>query len=1053
MKKGYTKFLVICMLTLLTGTHLWAQEISVAGKVTSQDDGSPLPGVSVLVQGTTTGTVTDLDGAYSISVPAGTTVLEFSYIGFKRQSVQLRDRSTVNVALVPDISQLSEVVVTAFGIEQDKKALISATQEVKGRELFLSREPNMVDALNAKVAGVQVTRQGGSAGAASSIVIRGMSSISGENQPLFVIDGVPIDNSFRSTSRSSSVDVPNRAIDINPNDIESINVLKGPAATALYGLQAGSGAVIITTKKGSRSETQNVAVNFSSNLSVDRIMRNFPAQMTYAQGDRGLYTRGTFGHFGPPLSTLRFDGSRTALDNPRGNLVDMNDPSAIAGEEMMPVNNQDAFYQDGITMDNNISISAGNKHSSFFLSAGDFSQSGIIPENQYNRRTFRVTAETSVNDKLKISGSAFYAHSTSTRFGRGDNFADVVQGTIRTPPSFDNAAGFRLPNGAQRAFRNNSPDNPFWTVNNNPYTDEVNRILGYIQANYDVTPWLNIMYRIGTDVASDKRKQQWAVGSFGGDALPGGRVLQDTYNDRILNSDLVITAKKEVGDFNLNWMVGNNYFSRNNERQYFDGRNLAIPGLYNISNVQSNLVQIQNLNRKQTAAVFSRASVDYKNYLFLEVNGRQEWTSTLPVPNNAFFYGSVGSGFVFSEAFDLDEGFFSFGKLRAAYSEAGRDTDPYRDRTYFNRATVSGVWGGGLVFPLPSNVGAVARSTSAGNPTLRPERNKTWELGGEFRFFDNRLGFDVTYYRERNIDQIIDVSVPGSTGFATQIINAGTIENKGWEIVANATPVTGREFNWDLLFNFSRNRNVVLDLPVERIALGGFGNLRPSLIAGEPYGVFYGTGFQRDGQGNVVIGSNGYPLLAQPSDENPSGEVRLGDPTPDFLLGIRNNLSYKNFLLTFLWDIRVGGDVANVTANWMRAQGVAESTTDRGSLVVFRGVMADGTPNTTQVLIDDTNYYNANTGNRNIAERFIEDGSWVRLRDVTLTYSFPNALANRLRMKSLNLSAYGRNLLLFTGYSGVDPETNLYGPNSSLGVDAFGTPTTRSAGLSLTAGF
>lgn len=1052
MRKCFTRLKIPFLLFLFSSGMAVAQEVTVGGKVSSQEDGAPLPGVSVLVQGSQVGTVTDLDGNYSINVPAGNAVLEFSYIGFNRQTVQVRNRATVNVALTPDIAQLSEVVITAFGIEREKKALVSSTQEVKGRELFLSREPNMVDALNAKVAGVQVTRQGGSAGAASSIVIRGMSSISGENQPLFVVDGIPINNSFRTTTRSSGVDVPNRAIDINPNDIESMNVLKGPAATALYGIQAASGVVIITTKKGSRSEIQNVSVNFSSNTSVDRIMRNFPGQMMYAQGDRGLHTRGTFGHFGPPLSTLRYDGG-DALDNPRGNLVDMNHPNAIQSERVIPVNNQDAFFQNGLTLDNNISVSTGNRHSSYFFSVGDYHQTGIIPNNEYKRRTFKVTGESSVNEKLRFTGSATYVHSTSVRFGRGDNFADVVQGTIRTPPSFDNSAGYVLPNGAQRSFRNNSPDNPYWTVNNNPFTDEVNRLIGYLQANYDPAPWLNIMYRIGTDVSSDKRNQQWAVGSFGGDALPGGRVQQDTYNDRILNSDLVITGTKEVGDFNLSLMLGNNVYTMANDRQFFDGRNLAVPGLYNISNAQSNLVQIQERLQKKTAAIFSRAAVDYRNYLFVEINGRNEWTSTLLPPNNSFLYGSVGTGFVFSEAFDMDQGIFSFGKLRASYSEAGRDAPPFRDQTYYARASISGAWGGGLIFPLPSNIGAVELSNNAGNPTLRPERNKTWEFGGELRFFENRLGFDVTYYRERTIDQIINVSVPGSTGFSNQIINAGTIENRGWEIVANASPVTGGEFNWDILANFSRNRNTVLELPVDRIALQSFGNLRPIVKEGEPYGVFYGTAFQRDAQGNVIIGENGYPLRNQPSEDNPSGELKIGDPTPDFLLGIRNNLSYKNFLLTFLWDIRKGGDIGNVTANWMRAQGVAEFTTDRGSMVVFRGVRADGSVNTTPVIIDDERYYNANTGNRDIAERFIEDGSWVRLRDVTLTYSFPNALVNRLKLKSLNLSAYGRNILLFTGYTGVDPETNLGGPNSSMGVDAFGTPTTRSMGLSLTAGF
>ncbi|WP_162098408.1 SusC/RagA family TonB-linked outer membrane protein [Nitritalea halalkaliphila] len=819
MRRIFTSLLT---LLLVLGVHLglFAQGVQISGTVTSQEDGGPMPGVSVLVRGTTVGAVTDIDGSYTISVPEGSGSLEFSFIGFEKQVVSIRNRSIINVALQSDISQLSEVVVTAFGIEQDKKALVSATQEVKGRELALSREPNMVDALNAKVAGVQVTRQGGSAGAGSSIVIRGMSSISGENQPLFVIDGIPINNSFRTRSSTSGVDVPNRAIDINPNDIESMNVLKGPAATALYGIQAASGVVIITTKKGSRSDGRTMSVNISSNTAADQLLTRFPTQMMYAQGDRSLFGTTTFGHFGPPLSTLRYDGSTNNPADPRGFIVDMNDPRALADERLIPVDNQALFFQTGVTTDNNISISSGTKHSSFFFSYGDFRQQGIIPNNDFNRQSFKLTAESSLTDKFKLTASANYVYSTSTRFGRGNNFSDVVQGTIRTPPSFNNALGFTLPDGSQRAFRNNSPDNPFWVVNNNPFTDEVNRLISFVQADYQVTPWLSILYRVGADVSSDKRNQQWAVGSFGGDALPGGRVQEQTFNDRVLNSDLIITATKEYGDFNVSAMVGNNFFSNSFQSQFFDGRNLAIPGLYNISNAQTNLVQEQFRSLKETAAVFSRVAVDYKNYLFLELNGRNEWTSTLRPPNNSFFYGSVGTGFVFTEAFNLDGGIFSFGKLRASYSEAGRDAPVYTDQTFFNRATVGGVWGGGLVFPLPSGVGGSQLGLTAGNPNLRPERNKSIEIGGEFRFFENRLGLDVTYYRERNVDQIIPVSVPGSTGFANQFINAGTIQNQGWEIVANFTPIQG-EFRWDIVANFSRNRNIVLDLPVDRIGLTG----------------------------------------------------------------------------------------------------------------------------------------------------------------------------------------------------------------------------------------
>jgi TonB-linked SusC/RagA family outer membrane protein len=1058
---------IFSVLILFAGIQVLAnpvimQEITVTGRVASTDDQAALPGVSVFVKGSQTGTVTDAEGRYTISVPSPSSVLVISFIGYKTIEVPVQGRSTVDVSLESDITQLGEVVVTAFGIAQEKKALISATQEVTGKELGLSRETNLVDALNAKVAGVQITRQGGSAGAASSIVIRGLSSISGENQPLFVVDGVPINNSYRTTSRTASVDAPNRAIDINPNDIESINVLKGAAATALYGIQAGSGVVIITTKKGKRSDEKNISVNFSSNFSMDKIMRNFPSNLRYAQGDNSVYSTGnTFGHFGPPITTLRYDGATTNPADPRGNIVDMNHPSAIAEARVVPINNQDKFYQIGKTFDNNLSLSAGNKNSTFYMSLGNYSQTGIIPNNEYNRTSIKFTGETSLTDKLRVTASATYVRSTSTRFGRGDNFSDVIQGTIRTPPTFDNSAGYVYPNGTQRTF-NVQPDNPFWTINFNPYNDDVNRVIGYVQTVYEPLPWLNIMYRLGTDVASDQRNQRWAVGSKGGDGVPNGRVLQDQYNDRLINSDLIATATKKFGDFNASLMVGHNYFTRSNSREYIDGRNLAIPGLYNISNAQESLVMIQNLERKKTAAVLSRLSLDYKNFLFLELSGRNEWTSTLRSPNNSFLYGSAGLGFVFTDAFAIDDGILSFGKLRGSYAEAGRDAVPYSDQTYYSRGLISGAWtAASLRFPLAgSGVGGVELDNVAGNPLLKPERTKTVEFGTELRFLKNRIGLDVTYYRKVDTDQIVSVPTPGSTGYINQKINAGEIENKGWEILVNITPVEGK-FRWDITANFTRNRSMVLDLPVDRIALQGFGNLAPLVKEGEPYSVFYGTAFLRDEAGNMIIDANGYPQINPVTPDNPSSHLKIGDPNPDWLMGVRNTFSYNNFGLTFLWDFRKGGDVANITSNWQRATGVPDFTYDRNHMVIFKGVTADGAPNTKPALIDEA-YYKGGIGNRNIAERFIEDGSWVRLRDVTLSYAVPSAFASKLKLKRLDLSVYGRNLLLFTGYSGVDPETNLTGPATaagegllpaSIGVDAFSSPTTRSYGVSLNATF
>lgn len=1048
MKHIYSTVIIL----LLFQSFALAQSIRVSGRVIASDDRAPMPGVSIVVSGTRDGTVTNANGDFTVNVPSGESVLILSYVGYKTTEIAVQNRTYLEVALEPDMKQLKEVIVTAFGIEQEKRSLVSAAQQVTGNELLQAREANIVDALNAKVAGVQITRQGGAAGAGSNIVIRGYSSISGENQPLFVVDGIPINNSFRSTSRSSSVDPSNRALDINPNDIENITVLKGPAATALYGIQAGSGVVIITTKKGSRSDDRTVRVDFSSNASTERILKYFPGQMRYAQGDNGLFGDQTFNHFGPPLSTLRYNGNpaTSSVADPRGRLVDMNDPSAIADAIQPPIDNQKAFYRDGFTFDNSINISSGTKNGSVMLAISNNKQLGIIPNNDFSRTSIRLAGESSLSDKLRMVASATYVKTDATKFGRGDNFSDVVQGTIRTPPSFDNSLGFLQPNGQQRSFRFNpnnpdvgSPDNPFWTANLNPFTEDVNRLIGFAQLFYDPLPWLNVMYRVGTDVSSDKRRQIWARGSTGGDGR-FGRLLEDNYNDRIINSDLLVTATKKIGESKLTFLVGHNYFSTQTDRVYISGSNLAIPGLYNIANAQDNLVQIQNISRKKTAAALSRINLDVKDFFFIELTGRNEWTSTLESPNNSFFYGSVGSSFIFTDALQISGNAFSFGKFKASYAQAGRDAGPYTNQTFYNRGIVSGTWGGGIVFPLAgSGIGGVELSNVAGNPNLRPERNTTLELGAELRFIKNKVGFDITYYRALNTDQIIAVSVPGSTGFTNKVINAGEILNKGLEIVGDVKLVDKGTFSWDVIANFTRNRNEVLSLPVDRIPLGGFGNLRPQITVGEPFGVFFGTAFRRNAEGLLLLDDAGYPQI------DLSGDKKIGDPTPDFLLGIRNNMRYKNFSLSFLWDIRVGGDVANVSTNWMRAQGVPNFTYDRGHLAIFRGVIeSSGEINNSPVILDQA-YYTGNAGNRNIAERFIEDGSWVRLRDVSISYAVPQAFTDKIKVRRMDIGIYGRNLLLFTPYTGIDPETNLYGPNSSFGIDAFGTPNTRSFGLNL----
>lgn len=1046
-----------------------AQERTVTGKVSSSDDGLGLPGVNVVVRGTSTGTMTDANGNFSIVVTGESSVLVFSYVGYITQEITVGSNSVINVSLVVDTKTLSEVVVTAFGLQQEKKALAFAVQEVNGSELVQSREVNIVDALNAKVAGVQVVRQGGSAGAGSSILIRGTSSVSGNNQPLFVVDGIPINNSFRSSiGTASGVDYSNRAIDLNPNDIENVSVLKGPAATALYGIQGGNGVILITTKKGARAN-KGFSVDFSSNFSTERIMNYFPAQLKYSQGDNGVFNGGTtFNHYGAPISTLRYDPSTPNVKDPNGTIVDMNHPNA--GPRVPVYDNQELFFRNGYTHDNYLAVSSNKDNSNFYLSIGNMFQQGIVPENTFNRTSVKLAAETKLSSKFKVNGSVNYVNSKSTKFGRGDNFSDAIQGLYRTPPSFDNRV-YAYPSGIQRNFRGAvdgstpfSPDNPFWTVNNNPYKDNVNRFISSVQAEYQPMEWLSFLYRLGYDFSNDDRTQIWAPYSAGGSAISasgalGGRITEDNYVDRIINSDFIVTAKKKFGE-NLEGtlLIGHNLFSSNTVNHYLSGHNFAIPGLYNINNTQENPVFLKSKFEKQTQAVYSRINLAYMNSIFLELTGRNEWSSTLPAATRSFPYGSASLGVVFSEFLNLDENIFSFGKLKASVAIVGNDAPLYRTETFYNVGTTGTRYAGGVRFPI-GGVGGVLLSSAAGNPNLKAESNTTREIGLDLRFLNNRIGLDFTYYKSLSRDQIISVPVPSSTGFTTQVINSGEIENRGVEIVLNAKPISKGDFSWDILLNFTRNRNYVNSLPNdEPIVTNLFGaRIQSRLIPGEQYGIFYGNAFKRNANGDILISPSGFPQF------DPNGQQIVGNPNPDYLIGLRNSLNYKSYSLSFLWDIRKGGDVVNVTAFWMgNGSGVAEHTTDRNKVVIFRGIIDnpggdnDGQVNNIPVRLDQAAFQGvgaASAVGRELAERWVQDGSWIRLRDITLSYRLPANIISKVGMSRANIGLYGRNILLFTNYGGIDPETNLNGPNAAAGLDAFTTPNMRSYGVTLSGTF
>ena len=1067
------KVLLLGLSFLMATSMSFAQDRTVSGTVTSAEDGSTLPGVNVVVKGTTNGGVTDMDGNFKISVPEDGGTLVFSFIGLETQEVEIGTRSVIDMQMASDVKQLGEVVVTAVGIEQNKRTLGYSVQNVDADEIVNARETNIVNALNSKVAGVSVVSSSGSPGASANIRIRGNTSINGSNSPLFVVDGVPIDNSSGGAGNGTAgVDNSNRAIDINSADVESLTVLKGAAATALYGIRAANGAIIITTKKGKAGKAK---VSFSSSFTVSEVNKLPSFQTSYAQGRPvgGAATwRGpdTFEGFswGPAISSLEYDGSDYDYDV-NGRLVPKGTGNGVAARGYDNVNN---FFVNGKTWDNNLSVSGGNDKSTYYLSVGNLTSSGIVPNSDWGRTTIKVTADTKITDKLKTGVSATISNSGGVRLQRGSNISGLALGLFRTTPSFDAGNGkigqeaaddpssYQLPDGTQRGYRAGIYDSPYWTVNKNQTNDNVNRVIGNISLSYEITNWLTASYKIGMDHYTDKTKGFADINSA---SFKTGQINNIDINSTDINSDFLLIFNKEVSsDLSISAILGHNFYQYNYYRNNSQGTDLSIPGMENMSNA-STVTSTEAWRRKKINGVYGDIKFDFRNYLFLNLTGRNDWSSSLPDESNSFFYPAVALGFDFTEAFGIANGnILSYGKLRGSWGQVGNDAPIYVTSSYYNSASVGGDgFIDGIGFPA-FGINAFERSNTLGNNELKAETTTTLELGAEFKFFGNRLGVDYTYYTKTTKDQIINVNISNTTGFGGLIQNAGLIENKGHEIMLYARPVEVGDFSWDININFTQYTSIVKELApgIDRIFLAGFTSASSNVIAGEPYGVLYGDSYQRNGAGKLVIGSDGWPLV------DPNGDRVLGDPTPDWISGVRNTFTYKGFSLSGLLDIRQGGDIWNGTNGIINYFGVSQTTADDRNIrgYVFDGVLADGSGAPTDVAnnipVDFANPANGLGGNKwvkygfgGLVEENIQDGSWVRLREVTLSYQFPASLLSKAKIQNASLSLTGRNLWLQTKYTGIDPETNLTGASNGIGLDYFNMPNTRSYGAALRVAF
>jgi TonB-linked SusC/RagA family outer membrane protein len=1033
---NFTRFLTVSFLVLMFTQVGYAQTQMYSGTVKSQASGETLPGTTVVIKGTSTGTATDIDGKYSLEAEPGD-VLVFSFIGMQDREITLGSNNTVDVQLESGV-EMDEVVVTALGISREKRALGYSIDELDGEELERSAEQNVIQALAGKAAGVQVTGSSGTPGASSKILIRGPSTFTGENQPLIVVDGVPIDN---ETTQSSPRDYPfnanlqgvnnsNRALDLNPNDIESVSILKGPAAAALYGARAGNGAIIYTTKKGSKGK-QGIGVRVSSAIELSEINKVPEKQDTYGPGFNGdpieLADPGPDELFGTAddveLGTANSWGPR------------------VTNQETF--DNIENFYQTGVSFINNVEVTGGTEKSAFRLSIGDTRQEGVIPETDLNRTSVRLSADVDLTDKISVGGSANYVRTTSTMAQNGSNLSGVSLSLFRMPITFD-VRNFETSLGY-----NNSYffvyDNPFYTVNNNPFTSNVDRFLGNFHTEVDITENLKATYRLGVDAYVDQRQQLFAISSNNADIRGAGQINENRLIGRQLYGDFILNYTKKLSDkLNLEVQAGHNFFIDDFDDVFSRGRSLTIPNFYNLSNA-SDLYSSRYTENLRTFAFFGNATLDYDRWLYVNVTGRNEWASSFELDNNNFFYPSVSTSIVFTELVSLPD-WIDFGKVRYSYAQVGIPPVPYQTRTYFVSPTYTDGFTNGLSFPY-GEINGFGIADELGDPELEPERLIGNEVGLNMSFLENKFNLDVTYYNQKSTDILLFRPLAPTSGYSAQYTNAAEMVNRGWEVTLGINPYQSGDFRWSVNLNWATNENEVTELAegVEEVQLeAAFASIGSFAIVGEPIGVFYGTQWVRDGNGNIIVGENGLPSIAPESGN-------VGSWIPDWTGGIRNTFWYKDLSLSFFLDIRKGGDIWNGTYARMNNVGTSGDSEDRERMYVVEGVNANGEVNTTE--IDAQTYYRTVVGDAGgAAEEFVETVDWVRLRDLSLSYRL--RFGETAAISFLDITFTGRNLWLSTNYKGVDPETSLTGAGSNLnGFDYFNNPNTRSYRLAVSFSF
>jgi TonB-linked SusC/RagA family outer membrane protein len=1093
------KLMFLMMLFIAAPFLLLAQNIQVKGKVADAVNSNPIDGASITVKKSKAGTTTNSKGEFSIEVLKGEKII-ISYSGYQEQSITPTG-DYVTVQLLQNTKQLEDVVVTALGIKKDKKKLGYALQEIKGDQLTIARESNVVNQLAGKVAGVTVVGSNSGIGGSARVTIRGERSVDlNKNQPLYVIDGVPVSNAITGASGRGNleVDFGNGAGFINPDDIESMSVLKGPAASALYGSRAANGVILIKTKAG-KTGKKGLGVELNSNITFETALKLPKYQNVYGQGNgnggpfafvngggAGL-TDGTDEGWGPAFngqSYPQYNSPRTS----NGQVIpytggDLNTPAGsviTATPWVADKDNLKNFLQTGTTYTNNIALVGANANGDFRLSYTNLDQKGIVPNTDLKRNT--ISLSSGYNFNTKFSARAFVSYINS----KSDNRPSISYGTENImylfncwlPASVKVSDMKRLwmngeENKRQYSWNYNYHDNPYVTVNQNTNGQYYDRLIGNFLLKYDFTNWLNLQVRSATDWSNERREYRRA---FSTQRFPFGEYREVKIVNEERNTDFLLSANKNINsNFSFNANFGGNQMRQTSRFNEDVAGQLNIPNIYSLNNSRIALVAEQNNVGKRINSLYAAAGVSYKNKIFVDVTGRNDWSSALTFPKdlpenlkplgvekNSYFYSSVALSAIISDIITLPTA-ISFAKLRASFAQVGNDTDPFTFTQTYSR---SDPFGASQVY---------GETNRLSNLKLKPEISSAVEFGADLRFLKGRIGLDVTYYQSKTKNQILNIPLSNTGGYDSRVINAGLIKNWGTEVILNINGIKGKNFNWNTDINFATNRSKVVELS-DGLTSYIMANRRVTVEArvGERMGDLYGIGFARvqntdpsapyydaksEFVGQMVFDANGRPIST-------TNRIKLGNYNPDWLMGISNRFTFKGFNLSFLFDIRSGGELYSETQTVGREGGIIIETlegratgydlTQNGNGVIGAGVVTvpggGFAPNNKKVSARE--WHSAYTGGRGIAEGVMYDASFVKLRELQIGYSLPTKILSKLPFSAINISLVGRNLWLKDNVPHIDPETMSYSGGTALpGIENMAIPSARSYGINLSLKF